>query len=231
MSAFEGRARPAELADAAAPGQALRWRQAVLARAPVPDSGQCDLRGSDRAQGAGASGTASGDRGRGDLAGRAGTADQQRAGVRGEIGRSGTEPASRAGLRRPGTTQGDRPPWLGTKRLLSMAPLPMDWREQRRACSEWMHRCLRSLGDTSPIQSHDRARPPSTPDLNSEVPNLPNGEMAVPHWPEALHYAQAEKGTPRGSPRHGAFQRKRAPQGGGLNIWRSGRDSNPRPPA
>jgi site-specific DNA recombinase len=28
--------------------------------------------------------------------------------------------------------QGDHPTWLGTKRLLAMAPLPLDWREQRR---------------------------------------------------------------------------------------------------
>ena len=29
--------------------------------------------------------------------------------------------------------EGDHPQWLGTKRLLAMAPLPLDWREQRRA--------------------------------------------------------------------------------------------------
>jgi hypothetical protein len=28
--------------------------------------------------------------------------------------------------------EGDHPQWLGTKRLLAMAPLPLDWREQRR---------------------------------------------------------------------------------------------------
>ena len=27
---------------------------------------------------------------------------------------------------------GDHPVWLGTKRLLAMAPLPLDWSEQRR---------------------------------------------------------------------------------------------------
>ena len=27
---------------------------------------------------------------------------------------------------------GDHPAWLGTKRLLAMAPLPLDWAEQRR---------------------------------------------------------------------------------------------------
>ena len=28
--------------------------------------------------------------------------------------------------------EGDHPQWLDTQRLLAMAPLPLDWREQRR---------------------------------------------------------------------------------------------------